>query len=241
MIRQNVFSSGKMTLYKPYKNPSAFKSVTEYNQNKKSCFKISHMFTKIEVNGGSLIRFHTTKAETHLSKDIVIKNISYSNQTIIKNSNPFFYMDNNSINSYTTISYRTWEFPKTFHENDINMVKLELKDNLISGYMGFLRDNKTLPEFKNNTRRHELITFSANKSEYVIPFLDIISINKEACYNKLPNELLINAGKVTLPYQLSKIYISKERIDISNLSAVTERILNNSRYLEDEIISNWIW
>lgn len=219
-----------MAIYKDLKNKNIFYKPKDNLLNNKKIFKMRHMFSAIKINSGYLIRFHTSSKETNISSNIKFINIKY-NETI-RNSNPFFYMEEEIFENYTTVSYDKKDFPQNFREADKKTIIRSLENNLIHGYETFLKDNLAYDE------NNEIINFGANKKELLIKNINLEEITKEASYQKQQNNIMLSSYLGILPKNLSKIFLINKRIPIEEFSKIHEKIMNKQG-VGDELIDNW--
>jgi hypothetical protein len=126
------FWCAQITVKTHPKNPNIYYKISEDVKNSKI---LKHMCTMIKVNGGFLIRKHTTEKETYISENLTIKN--NSGEFLIKNSNPFFYVNSEILEKFAEFSYDVKNFPYNF-KNDI---KDELVTNLKNGYIDLMKSN----------------------------------------------------------------------------------------------------
>jgi hypothetical protein len=220
---QKIFYSGYATMFRDRFNANIY-----YPKNNMKGHKIrelKHMFTAIKLNGGYLIRLHTSKPFTYITPDITFKNIPYDG--LIKHSNEMFYMRDDAFNDYLSVSYQMSGFPKTFQEKD--SIKLELKNNLIHGYNHFINSNLYFNE------ADELISFSPNKGALIAKELGFGSI--KANYEVKKNQIMLSSLLGIYPKNLSKIFIDKERIESEHFNSIHQEI-QKGLGIEDKIVDN---
>lgn len=258
------FISGLVTVKVNSKNPNIY-----YKNNEpmtKNIKTLKHMATILKVNGGYLIRKHTSNEKTFLSKNLVIPNNKGGD--IILNSNPFFYVNGYTFDNYMKISYEKKLFSKNFII-DIEKTKKELVENLREGFIDLIKDSQavevsdrfekrfieqykqgkiseeeliSLKEEHNKEDNKKMLLFKSSevRVDAVDPIINNVLFKETASYSQKDNKTIIVTNKSTaFNKKTSIIFFESKDLNIDKLEEITYEILNNDEGIGDELTKFW--
>jgi hypothetical protein len=240
-------------------NPNIYYKINEKEKNAKI---LKHMATLLKVNGGYLIRKHTTQEKTFLDEGLTIE--TERGGVLIKHSNPFFYVNGDVFREYMTIEFDMRLFPKNF-SLDKEEIGEELAENLRNGLIEFIKESRILSvsdkfkkrlieEYKNDKltedqlkellkenmiNNHEkVLTFGEEKMyvDSIDPIKNNLFLKKSASYREKENNMmLVTPNSKTHNKKTSLIFFDSKDLDFNSLEEITKSVLNNDAGIGTEL------